>query len=119
MPHFEPLDRRLHGRLGEMLAEDHLAIQAAIDLVIRIANRQSGEITAGFRKGLVSLNLDHRLLGAPTAEGAKQNDGSKSCFFIFLFFVDYDLLILSFSRHVGRSRPTARELPLRRSAVHI
>jgi hypothetical protein len=59
-----------------MLAKDHLAIQTAVHLVIYIAKRQASQVPAGFRQCLISLNLDHSLLGAPAAEGGKPKDGS-------------------------------------------
>jgi hypothetical protein len=76
----EPFQRRLRHGLGEALAEDHLAVDAAIDLVIHILDAGAGEITGDPVKGLASMNFDGCFLALTqrhesTQDTCKTKDG--------------------------------------------
>ena len=72
-------DHSLHGlryrRLLEAFAEDHLAVDAAVDFVVYVLDARSGEIAADLVPGLAEVDVDLGFLGG----GAREANELSQC----------------------------------------
>ena len=89
---FEALQRYLRRRLGKALAENHLAINPAIDLMVYIFDARAGQVRRYSMQDLLSMNRnewllsDSKTLRCKECEKANDVDSSHSQTEIWRFY---------------------------------